>query len=164
MTPPALLLVPAALGTLLILGCRGMAGKSEVEPPISVDRITDQPEAFTGERVRLSARVAEPHGNRVLTLKDDDPVRKEQMLVVTRRPLAELLGEDRTGVASGDQLLVTGVVHAGDLPEIERELGLDLAPELEKRFRGKPILVASEIVRTDVKDSPATPDTLSPRN
>lgn len=134
----------------------------EVEPPISVDRIVDHPEQFIGERVRLAGRVAEIHGNRMFTLKDDDPVLKEQMLVVTRRPLPLLLGEDPTTLKPGDELLVTGVIRPGDVADIEAELALDLDTKLENRFRGKPILVVSEAVRTDVKES-GTPDTLTPR-
>ncbi len=158
----------AALPTfavLLVLGaCPG--GKlplpdGEVEPPMSVDRIRDRPDEFVGERVRLTASLAEPHGNRVFTLKDDDPMLKEQLLVVTRRPLPQLLAEEQTTLRPGDQLLVTGVIRRGDLAAIESELGVELDPKLENRFRDTPVLVASEVVRTGSKE-PDPPDTLGP--
>ena len=154
-----------ALLSALILAAACNSGKlplpdGDVEPPISVDRIVDHPEQFIGKRVRLAGRIAEVHGNRMFTLKDDDPVLKEQMLVVTRRPLP--LGEGPTALKPGDELLVTGVIRPGDVADVEAEMGVDLDAKLENRFRGKPILVASEVVRTDVKGA-ATPDTAAPR-
>ncbi len=158
----------AALAFLVTLSvsaaCGGkvpLPGDADIEPPISVDRIRDKPEEFIGQRVRLTADVAEAHGSRIFTLKDDDPVMKEQMLVVTRRPLPRLLAEERTTLKPGDKVLVSGMVRRGDVAEIEGELGVDLDPGLEARFRGKPLLVASEVVRTDDKGA-EVPDTLTP--
>jgi hypothetical protein len=147
----------------LVTACSGRPPLSDadVEPPISVDGIMDRPEEYIGDRVRLAGSVAETHGTRALALKDDDPVRKEQLLVVTRRPIARLLGEERTTLKPGDVLLVSGVIRAGNVSEIESELGIDLDPKLERRFQGKPILIASELVRTDVRESDV-PDTLTP--
>lgn len=158
--------IPVALPALLLFafGCAGKVPGPVVEqdePPISVDRILDRPERFIGDRVRLSADVADSYGNRMFTLKDDDPMMKEQILVVTRRPIPPLLGEERTLLKTGDELLVSGVIRPGDIADIEAELGVDLDAKLEDRFRGKPILVASEVIRTDVKESDV-PDTLAP--
>jgi hypothetical protein len=135
----------------------------EVEPPISVDRIRDDPDDFIGDRVRLSTEVAEVQGTRILTVKDDDPLLKEQMLVLTRRPIGALLGEEKTTLTPGDELLITGVVRPGDMADLEAELGLDLDTRLENRFRGTPVLVASELVRTDEKAAADAPDTSTPR-
>ena len=134
----------------------------EVEPPLSVDRIRDDPDDFIGDRVRLTAQVAETHGIRVFTVRDDDPVLQEQLLVVTRRPVATLLGEEKTTLRAGDRLLISGVVRPGDIADLEAELGVDLDTRLEGRFRGKPVLVAGELVRTDERVVD-TPDTLTPR-
>lgn len=152
---------------LLALGAGCKSGKlplpdGEIEPPISVDKIRDDPDEFIGERVRLAARVAESHGTNMFTVRDDDPVLKEQMLVITRRPIAVLLGEENTTLKAGDELLVSGVVRPGDIGDLEAELGVDLDTKLENRFRGKPVLVASEVVRTDERVVDI-PDTLTPR-
>ncbi|MGH7631376.1 MAG: hypothetical protein ACREOF_18730 [Gemmatimonadales bacterium] len=138
-----------------------LPGGAESVPPISVDRIMDRPEEFMGDRIRLAAAVAEPHGNRIFTLRDEDPVMREQILVVTRRPLPRLLAEERTTLQRGDKLLVSGIVRRCDVAEVEGELGVDLDPKLEERFRGKPMLVASEVVRTGGNGADA-PDTLTP--
>jgi hypothetical protein len=136
---------------------------AEVDPPISVERITDRPQEYIGDRVRLAGKVGQLYGNRALTILDEDPVQKEELLVVTRGPLPRLLGEEPNTLKPGDELLVSGVIRAGNVAEIEKELGIDLDPKLESRFRGKPILVASEVVRTDARESDS-PDTLTPPN
>ena len=152
------------LAPVTVAGCS--SGKilpdGEIEPPISVDGIRHNPEQYIGDRVRLTAQVAESHGLRMFTVKDDDPVLKEQMLVVTRRPIAVLLGEERTTLQAGDQILISGVIRPGDIAAVEAELGVDLDTKLENQFRGKPLLVASELVLTDETVSD-TPDTLTPR-
>jgi hypothetical protein len=150
---------------LLALGAGCKSGKlplpdGEIEPPISVDKIRDDPDEFIGDRVRLAARVAELHGTRMFTVRDDDPVLKEQMLVITRRPIA--LGEENTTLKAGDEVLVSGVVRPGDIADLEAEFEVDLETKLENRFRGKPVLVASEVVLTD-ENVVDTPDTLTPR-
>jgi hypothetical protein len=157
-------LVALALGTAC--GAKvPLPGDGDVEPRISVDRIRDHPDQFLGERVRLGAHVAEQHGSRIFTLKDEDPVRKEQILVVTRRSLSGLLAEERTTLKPGERVLVAGVIRRCDVAEVEAELDVDLDPKLEERFRGKPMLVASEVVRTDDAAGEAEgPDTLTPPN
>jgi hypothetical protein len=52
------------------------------------------------------------------------------------------LGED-------DHVVVSGTVRPFVTAEIERELGWDLAPELEIELRDKPVLVADEIRRVE---------------
>jgi hypothetical protein len=168
MSRPTRRSAPAALvaGFLLQSGCAGTssaAGGGETKPQISVDHILDRPGDFVGNRVRLSGDVAEPHGERTFILQDDDAVRKELMLVVTRRPLSRLLGEEKTTLRSGDEVLVTGVIRVGNLTDVEAELGVDIDAKLETRFRDKPVLVASEVVRTDERPGADVPDTLTPR-
>ena len=137
---------------------------ADVEPPVSVDTIRDDPEEYLGERVRFSAHVAEIHGSRILTLRDEDPVAREQILVVTRRSLPRLLGES-TALEPGHKLLVSGIVRRFDVAELRQELNVEIDPRLEQRFRGKPMIVASEVVRTDdARQGADAPDTLSPPN
>lgn len=93
---------PLAAAALLALlaACGGQTRSSDqvaAEPPVSVDRITDHPEAYVGARVTLTSDVGKVHGLRAFTL--------------------------------------------------ERELQLDLDPEVGRHFQGKPVLVASEIRR-----------------
>ena len=148
-----------ALG-ILAAGCAGgsSAADTKVDPPVSVDRIRDTPDAYVGKRVRLGAEVAEQRGSRVFVLRDHDPTFKEHMLVITTKPLSHLLGEARTRLEAGERLLLTGVVHREPLAALEGELGVQLEEGVKARFEGTPVLVVTEVVRTDDRE-PEAPDT-----
>jgi hypothetical protein len=133
-------------------------GEPKVDPPVSVDRIRDTPDRYVGRRVRLGAAVAQQQDSRVFVLKDHDPAFKEHMLVITTEPLPDLLGEAHTTLKSGERLLLTGVVHREPLAALEGELGVQLEHGLKSRFEGTPVLVATEVVRTDDRE-PEPPDT-----
>ena len=142
----------ALLAAPLLFGALGQAiaqDKGPSKPPMSVDGILDTTEAFEGQRVRFTAHVDRVVGSRALIFRDQDARNKEHMLGVTRRTIRRLLGEGGVELEKGDQVLVTGVVRTGDLAAIEAELKLDLDAETEDRFRDKPVVVISELVRTD---------------
>jgi hypothetical protein len=151
MTGPYRVLASALLVAMLAAAGTGRAlaqGESPKEPPMSVDAITDTTEAFTGQRVRFTGHVDKVLGSRVLIFRDQDARNKEHMLGVTRRPIRQMLGEGGAELEKGDQVLVTGVVRSGGLADVEAELGVDFDDETEKRFRDKPVVIVSEIVRT----------------
>jgi hypothetical protein len=142
----------AGLAALLLAGGGRQAvgqDKSPEKPPMSVDGIRDTSEAFAGKRVRFTGHVDRVLGSRALIFKDQDPAGKEHLLGVTRRPIRQLLGEGGAELKGGDEVLVTGVVRTGGLPQIEAELGVDLDPGTEKQFRDKPVVIISEMIRTD---------------
>jgi hypothetical protein len=140
------------IAALLLAGGGGVAAaqqeKSPEKPPMSVDGIRDTTEAFAGKRVRFTGTVDRVLGTRVLIFKDKDPMGKEHLLGITRRSIRQLLGEGGAELKGGDEVLVTGVVRTRELPAIESELGVELDAGTEKRFREKPVVVISEMVRT----------------
>jgi hypothetical protein len=142
----------AVLVAVLLAGRRAEAAAQDeppTKPPMSVDGITDTSHAFMGERVRFTGHVDRVLGSRVLILKDQDPSGKEHMLGVTRRPIRQLLGEGGAELEGGDQVLVTGVVRTGDLAAIEADLKVDFDDDTERRFRGDPVVIISELIRTE---------------
>jgi hypothetical protein len=142
----------AGLAALLLAGGGRQAvgqDKSPEKPPMSVDGIRDTAEAFAGKRVRFTGHVDRVLGSRVLILRDQDPTGKEHMLGVTRRPIRQVLGEGGAELERGDEVLVTGVVRTGDLAGIEAELGVDFDDDTERRFHDKPVVIISEMIRTD---------------
>ena len=142
----------AGLAALLLAGRGGQVmaqDKSPEKPPISVDGIRDTSEAFAGKRVRFTGHVDRVLGSRALIFKDQDPAGKEHLLGVTRRPIRQLLGEGGAELKGGDEVLVTGVVREGDLAGLEAKLGVELDADTEKRFRDKPVVIISEMIRTD---------------
>ena len=142
----------AGLAALLLAGGGPQAvgqDKSPEKPPMSVDGIRDTSEAFAGKRVRFTGHVDRVVGSRALIFKDQDPAGKEHLLGVTRRPIRQLLGEGGAELKGGDEVLVTGVVREGDLAGLEAKLGVELDADTEKRFRDKPVVIISEMIRTD---------------
>ena len=142
----------AVLGLLLSIGCAGRAAaqeKSPEKPPMSVDGIRDTSEAFAGKRVRFTGHVDRVVGSRVLIFKDQDPAGKEHLLGITRRPIRQMLGESGVELKGGDEVLVTGVVRTGELAALETKLGVEVDADTEERFRDKPVVIISELIRTD---------------
>jgi hypothetical protein len=154
MTGSYRILGSAVLAALVLVGRWGVAAaqatkeKSPEKPPMSVDGIRDTTEAFAGKRVRFTGTVDRVLGSRVLIFKDKDPTGKEHLLGITRRSIRQLLGEGGAELKGGDEVLVTGVVRTRELPAIESELGVEVDAATEKRFREKPVVVVSEMVRT----------------
>ena len=142
----------AVLAALMLAVWGGVAAaqqaKSPEKPPMSVDGIRDTTEAFVGKRVRFTGTVDRVLGSRVLIFKDQDPTGKEHLLAITRRPIRQVLGEGGAELKGGDEVLVTGVVRTGELAQIESEFGVEVDAATEKRFREKPVVVVSEMVRT----------------
>jgi hypothetical protein len=139
----------------LAVGCAttGRIVNPAVEPPVTVDAITDDPEDFYGQRVTLTARVDEVFGKQSFTLADSDPALKERLLVVTHQPRPT--GE-ATAVAPRDVLVVEGTIRRLVVSEVEHEVGIELEPAVVTRFEDRPVLVAREI-RTvgTVEDEPS---------
>ncbi len=154
MTGSYRILGTAVLAALMLAGRAGVVAaqatkeKSPEKPPMSVDGIRDTSEAFAGKRVRFTGTVDRVLGSRVLIFKDKDPTGKEHLLGITRRQIRQLLGEGGAELKGGDEVLVTGVVRTAELPRIESELGVEVDAATEKRFREKPVVVISEMVRT----------------
>ena len=145
--------VAPALFVVLLLGHAGGRADAQQQepskPPMSVDGITDSSDAFQGKRVRFTGHVDQVLGSKVLILQDDDSGDKEHMLGVTRRPIGQMLGEGGAKLSKGDRVLVSGIVRTGSLPDIEARLGLDLDADTKKRFRDKPVVIISELIRTE---------------
>jgi hypothetical protein len=142
----------AVLAVVTLAGHGGRAAaqeKSPDKPPMSVDGIRDTSEAFAGKRVRFTGNVDRVLGSRVLIFKDQDPAGKEHLLGITRRPIRQLLGEGGVELKGGDEVLVTGVVRTGELAALETKLGVEVDADTEKRFRDKPVVIISEMVRTE---------------
>jgi hypothetical protein len=151
--PAAALVGAVLLG--LAAGCAASPGgvNPHVDPPVTVDAIADHPDQYYGRRVALTAAIDAILGSRAFTVADDDPARKERMLVVTRRRPAT--GE-RPGLARGDVVIMNGTVRRFVAAELEPEFGIDLDPEIEKKLEGRPVLVASDVRKVGtVSDEPS---------
>lgn len=106
-----------------------------------VQEIKDSPGQFYGRTLTLSGEVEQLHGDRAFVLEGDGSLFQDELLVVTRSPVA--FGTHR--LRKDDDVLARGKIQPLVVAEIERELGWDLSPELETEFRDKPVMVAESI-------------------
>lgn len=142
-----------ALASLLALGivaCErspqdGAATKNDAEQKAAtVENVSEHPDRFLGKTVVLSGEIDNVYGDRAFQLEDeDDVIFEDKVLVLTKSPvrLAGLAPRD------DDEVVVTGKVRRLQVAELERDLGWDLTPDIEKDFGSKPVVVADSIDR-----------------
>jgi hypothetical protein len=143
--------VCASLLTLGVAACdrspqgEPMTKDTEAEQKApSVESVSEHPERFLGKTVTLSGEVDHIYGDRAFQLEDQgDVIFEDKVLVLTKSPVR--LG----GVAprDDDEVVVTGKVRRLQVAELERDLGWDLTPDIEKEFGSKAVVVADSIDR-----------------
>lgn len=138
---------------LVVLITAGACGRDEVheqpQPPAelapgataTVEQVDEDPMRFYGKRVTLSGEVEKIYGARAFELQGENIWWDEQLLVVSRSPIA--IGKQM--LTSDEDVMVSGTVKKMTVAEVERELGWDLEPEIEVEFADKPVLVADSI-------------------
>ena len=141
-----------ALSWVLLVALLGCDAKRDAETAAiasaggpTVDEITDRATPFLGQTVTVTGEVGRIGGPRLFTIEDDDPVGDEHLLVLSARPVTEILADSKDPIADDDEVVVTGTVRRLVITEIERELGFDLQPEYEVEFRDRPVLVATSV-------------------
>lgn len=107
----------------------------------TVEQVDEDPMRFYGKRVTLSGEVEKIYGTRAFELQGESIWWDEQLLVVTRSPIA--IGKQM--LTSDEDVMVSGTVKKLTVAEVERELGWDLEPEIEVEFAEKPVLLADSI-------------------
>lgn len=113
-----------------------VAGASDA----TLDEILDDPEAYLGQTVAVEGRVNVVKGNGTFTIASNTLVDANEVLVV-----GAANEQFDQAVQAGNTLRVTGTVRRLTVAEIERELSLDLDPEVEAEFSNKPVIVATLI-------------------
>lgn len=107
----------------------------------TVEQVDEDPMRFYGKRVTISGEVEKIYGTRAFELQGESIWWDEQLLVVTRSPIA--IGKQM--LTSDEDIMVSGTVRKLTVAEVERELGWDLEPEIEVEFAEKPVLLAESI-------------------
>lgn len=113
---------------VLASGCGQDAG-------ITVDDILDEPYRYVGQTVTVHGEIAEIHSGQWFTI-DGPGLLDDEMLVLARDPAV---------VTEGEDVAVSGEVVTLVVSEVERELSIDLDPELEVEFSDQPIVIADVI-------------------
>lgn len=137
---------------MVVLLAAGACGRGETPEQIqeaalppgataTVEQVDEDPMRFYGKRVTISGEVEKIYGTRAFELQGESIWWDEQLLVVTRSPIA--IGKQM--LTSDEDVMVSGTVRKLTVAEVERELGWDLEPEIEVEFSEKPVLLAESI-------------------
>lgn len=102
---------------------------------------------YEGKTVTVVADVEEVLGPRAFMLDEDSPLDDgvDDDLLVLSPKAGSLANIDDERL--NDNVRVTGVVRRFVVADIERELGWDLDPRLEAKFKDKPVLIATSVER-----------------
>ena len=113
----------------------------------SVDAVTDSPDNYIGRTITVRGEVNNVQNDRRgFTVEDHDWIFPEKLLVVTPRPLSEMVPGAGLDVLREDEMVqVTGTIRRLLITELERDYDFDLERDFELEFRERPILIASSI-------------------
>ncbi len=127
---------------------------------VTVDQVTDNPDAYYGQTVTVTGEVTDSAEWGVLTLEDTDLLLDEELLVIVPRPLLAR-PEDWAGANRLEDRVVevTGTVRVYDAVDGERETGFAGETRVYARWDGKAMLVARSIrvVSERTETTPAIP-------
>ena len=140
----------AMMGLMLPLALGACAGNQNETGRATVDEVTDQPDNYIGRAVTVTGEIENvQEDRRVFTVEDHDWIFPENLLVVTQRPLSELMpGATADAIREDNKVRVSGTIHRLVTADMEREYDLDLEREFEVEFQERPILVANSIQLT----------------
>lgn len=140
------------------------AAREEIPAGVTVISILENPANVYGKSVIVSGAVKDLRGPRAFTIGGDD-WSSGKLLILAAEPLPTVKGRDgNTQLAAGDLVQVSGPVRRLVVADIEREIGFDLEPALEKEFEGKPVVVvrAKAVQVTPHRGLAAAPPTPHP--
>lgn len=143
-----------ALAVAATLGCERDQGPGDQAPgepgrpgafgpassQVSAADIIDDPDSFVGKEVTVEGEVQRTAGAQAYVI--DGGMGEGDLLVLGAPPRKE-----------GDEVQVTGQVRILEVPAVERELGRDIEPDIEREFAQKPVLMA----RRAAQQRPAAP-------
>ena len=141
---------------------RAEATRDETPAGITVASILENPADVYGKSVIVSGEVKDLRGPRAFTIGGEDWF-SGKLLVLAAEPLPTVKGRDgNTQLAPGDLVQVSGPVRRLVIADVEKEIGFDLDPALEKEFENKPVVVVKaksvQVTPHSKKQAAAPPD------
>lgn len=114
---------------------------------VTLDDLAENPEAYVGRTVTLRAEPEETDNRYSFKLDDEDGINifdldldKDEVLVLNTSRVPFTAPED-----DDMEVQVTGKVGVFTLVEVERELGIDLDPEIYLEYENQPVVYAQSI-------------------
>lgn len=129
-----------ALLVLLVLTACNMTNSDGSNTGTTINEITNRSNAnLIGKTVTVSGEIEEVISPKTFIIEGDGFFNDPELLVIN------LSGSP---IVNDSNIQVTGTVRQFSKSEIEREFDLNLAQELEVKFKGKPVLIAKAVVLT----------------
>lgn len=140
-----------ALLLLSALTACNMTNSNGSNTGTTINEITNRPNAnLIGKTVTVSGEIEEVISLKAFIIEGDGFFNDPELLVVN---LSD------SPIVNDSNIQVTGTVRQFSKSEIEKQLDLNLAQQLEAEFKGKPLLVATAITLTpepgEVAEEPA---------
>lgn len=127
---------------LLVASCSDSASERAGEVGgITARQLVENPNAYVGKTITVSGEVEEILDPRAFTMDAG----ANDLLIVGRQPYPQVSEAGNRAYLVSDVATVTGVFQLMNTADVEREIGWDIAPELESRFAGKPVIVAQQV-------------------
>lgn len=124
------------------------APKKGPQTDATIDQVKERPADFYGKEITVAGKVDKLINERTFELEGTGWAFNDNITVLTKSP-AQLA---TAAVAGKQELVVTGTVRPFVVADVERELGWDLAPEVEVRLKERPVLLAERIRRVSDQD------------
>ncbi|MCG3115450.1 MAG: hypothetical protein LLH30_07185 [Candidatus Manganitrophus sp. SA1] len=125
----------------------GAGGIVLAEEIVGVNELNENLDQYIGKTVTVRGEVEDVYGNRSFTV-DEEGILGKDLLVISDKPLPPRVGgpEETPLVLKDDTVEVTGTVRRFVATEIEREMGIDLEPQIEVEIEeNRPVIVAKSI-------------------
>ncbi len=111
---------------------------------ITLDKITENPAAFAGQRVVVDGGVNVVLNENAFTIADNTLLDTNEMLVLNATGQAL-----ERALAANEPVIVLGTVRTFNLAELEQDLGYDLQDDMFTDYEGKPVIVAGNVSVAD---------------
>lgn len=131
----------------------GAGGTVWAEEIVGVNELNENLSQYIGKTVTVRGEVEDVYGNRSFTV-DEEGILGKDLLVISDKPLPpRVTGPEETPlVLKDDTVKVTGTVRRFVATEIERELGIDLDPEIEVEIEeNRPVIIAKSVTPEKVE-------------
>jgi cytochrome c556 len=115
--------------------------------PSAASSIADRPDSFYGQNVSVYATVERQLTPTIFTIDQDPKGTGKEVLVITRR-LHEKVEPNAYVTVIGE------VVHANaeEIAKVAKDAAASLPPDLLTQHAGKPVVVATAVITTDLND------------
>lgn len=117
------------------------------EEIVGVNELNENLDQYIGKTVTVRGEVEDVYGERSFTI-DEEGILGKDLLVISDKPLPPRVSgpEETPLVLKDDTVEVTGTVRRFVATEIEREMGIDLEPQIEVEIEeNRPVIVAKSI-------------------